>query len=159
MTAPASTRPQGRTWAITTTNGFTASGYLPAWAEEDPSKTGVAPQRLHIELSDVTHETSFGGQFIRICSDGENPGQDSPVLLAHMQCSPHADDDPEPRVPVVSIQILDDTWIMNLGESGVVEVAEKFHDFADLLINKVAPELAAARADWAEHHPEHHPQG
>jgi len=38
-------------------------------------------------------------------------------------------------------------------------VAQKFHDFADLLLNKVAPELAAARADWAEHHPEHHPQG
>ena len=41
----------------------------------------------------------------------------------------------------------------------LVEVAQKFHDFADLLLNKVAPELAAARADWAEQHPEHHPQG
>jgi hypothetical protein len=48
---------------------------------------------------------------------------------------------------------------MNLGESEVIEVAEKFHDFADLLINKVAPKLSAARADWAEHHPENHPQG
>lgn len=141
----------GRTWVITTTNGYTASGYLPAWAQEDPSKTGVAPEQLHIELSDVTHETSFGGQFMRVCSDGEDPGEDSPVLIAHMQCIPYADEDPQARIPVVSIQIFDDLWLMNLGDSGVTEVAEKFHDFADLLINKVGPELSVARADWAKH--------
>jgi hypothetical protein len=143
--------PSGRTWAITTVSGYTASGYLPDWAQEDPSKTGVAPDRLPIELSDMTHEASFGGQFVRVCPGAEDPGEDSVVLIALMQCSPFVEDDPGARVPLVNVQIFDDIWIMNLDPSGVAEVAEKFHSFAELLVNKVAPELSAARAEWAEH--------
>lgn len=41
--------PPGRTWTITTTAGDTVSGYLPGWAEQDPSRTGLRPERLDIE--------------------------------------------------------------------------------------------------------------
>ncbi|WP_405592652.1 DUF6907 domain-containing protein [Streptomyces sp. NBC_01190] len=143
--------PSGQTWAITTTDGHTVSGYLPDWAQEDPSKTGVAPDRLPIELSDMTHEASFGGQLIRVCPAAEDPGEDSAVFTALMQCSPFVEDNPEARVPLVNIRIFEDFWITNLDPSGVVEAAERFRDFADLLTNKVAPELSAARSAWAEH--------
>lgn len=37
---------RSRTWQVTTTNGHTTTGYLPAWADEDPSRTGVPVGRL-----------------------------------------------------------------------------------------------------------------
>lgn len=145
--------PSHRTWTITTTNGCTVSGYLPPWAEEDPSRTGVDPERLVIELDDLTHETTFGGQLMRLWPAAMDPGQDSVALAGSIRCSPRIGDDSEPHDPVVNIQMFDDLWLMNLDPPGVAEVAAKLHDFADLLLNKVAPELAAARADWAQHHP------
>lgn len=148
----------GRTWSISTTNGCTTLGYLPDWAQGDPSRKGVAPDRLAVELSDITHEASFGGQFMRVCSGAECPGEESAVLIAYMQCSPFAGDGSAASVPLVSVQILDDVWIANLDPSGVVEAAEKFRSFADLLVNTVAPALSAAQADWAARFSVRHPQ-
>lgn len=150
--------PAGRTWTIATTSGYTASGYLPAWAEEDPSRTGVRPERLDIELSGLTHEAAFGGQFMRVCPAAVDPGQDSVVFAGSIQCGPHVGDDLRPRDPVVNIQLVDDLWLIDLDPAGVAEVAAHFHDFAELLLTKVVPELSAARADWAPHHPVGHPQ-
>jgi len=140
--------PPGRTWDITTDSGFTATGYLPAWAETDPSKTGVPLDRLRAELSDLCHEAPFGGQFMRVSPAGVDPGTDAVVLGGSINCSPY-DQDPMSRVPVANIQVFDDLWIMNLDPPGVVAIAAQFQAFADLLIRKVAPDLAAARDDWA----------
>src|SRR5262245_12974047 len=69
--------PPARTWAITTTSGHTASGYLPAWAHEDPSTTGVPPGRLPAALADITHEAPFGGQLLHVNPAAAEPGQDA----------------------------------------------------------------------------------
>lgn len=140
-----------RTWIISTTNGETMSGYLPAWAEEDPSKSDVAPDQLAVELSDITHEAAFGGQFMRVCPGAQDPGVDTAMLIALMQCIPFVGDDTETRLPLVNVQVVDDLWITDLDPSGVLEVAEKFRSFADLLVDTVAPSLSAARAEWTEH--------
>ena len=140
-----------RAWAISTTNGETMTGYLPTWAQDDPSKSGVAPDQLAVELSGITHEATFGGQFMRVCPGAEDPGEDTAVLIALIQCAPFAGDGTEARPPLVNVQVLDDFWIMNLDPSGVLEVAATFRSFADLLVNTVAPSLSAAHAEWTEH--------
>jgi len=77
-----------------------------------------------------------------------------PMLIAHMQCAPYAcGDGPAASVPRVSVQLLDDLWVKGLDPAGVVETAEKFRRFADLLVTTVAPALFAARGDWAAHVP------
>jgi len=124
------------------------SGYLPGWAEDDPSSTGVPMGRLALELSDMTHEAFFGGQLMRVCPGGWDPGADTAVLGAVMQCRPF---DVVPAVPLVSVQLLDDFWVTDLDPTGVVDVAERFRSFADLLVHTVAPALTSARRDWAEH--------
>lgn len=143
--------PSGRTWSIVTTTGERVSGFLPAWAEDDPSRTGVDPGRLHIALSDVTHETFFGGQFVPVCQGAQEEGEDSAVLSAVMRCRPFATDDrTSVTAPLVSIQLVDDFWIRDLDPPGVIEAAGQFRGFADLLLTTVAPALTAARTDWTE---------
>jgi hypothetical protein len=44
-----------RTWTIATTNGPVVSGYLPDWAEDDPSESGVPVAGLSARLDDVWH--------------------------------------------------------------------------------------------------------
>lgn len=142
----------GREWSITTTDGRVTSGHLPPWAQDDPSKAGVEPDRLRIELADITHEKSFGGCFIPVCSGAEELGTLKAMLVAHMQCRPFTDGgDPDEVCPLVNIQLLDDLWIRRLGLDGVAKVAEKFRRFADLLVYTVTPALYAARGDWAAH--------
>ncbi len=151
--------PAGRTWSIVTTTGEAMTGFLPAWAEEDPSRAGVEPGRLSVELSDVTHEAWFGGRLMRVCPGGQDPGEDSAVLGAVLRCRPFAGgSDAAARTPLVGIQIVDDFWIEDLDPSGVVEVAGRFRAFAELLVTEVAPALTRARAEWAEHLTAREPQ-
>jgi hypothetical protein len=152
VTTAALSATSGRTWTIATTTGITFSGYLPSWADADPSRTDVPLEELHIELSDISHEASFDGQLMRVSPAGIDPGEDSVVLAPTIQCSPYVENS-QPHVPVVNIKIFDDLWITDLDPAGAAEVAEKFRNFADLLSNKVVPQLAAARADWAERRP------
>ncbi|WP_405585862.1 DUF6907 domain-containing protein [Streptomyces sp. NBC_01190] len=145
----------GRTWTITTTAGFTVEGYLPAWAEEDPSATGVPLDRLPVRLADVGHWTHFGGQSMRVRSpafEGEGGGEgEEQVFWGSIDCHPYADD-PEPRVPVVNLAIIEDFWINNLDPDGLARVAAQLRAQADRLDQEIRPRLIAARADWAEHH-------
>ena len=50
-----------RVWVVATTDGESVRGYLPAWAEDDPSATDVGPERLHLQLTDIQHQAHLGG--------------------------------------------------------------------------------------------------
>ena len=142
----------GRTWAISTTTGYTTRGHLPAWADDDPSATGVAPERLGTELTDVLHCTTFGGQLLRACPRALDPGEGSVALTPYLQCAPYAEE-PERRVPLLNLQLAGDLWLTNLDPQGALEVAEQFEDFVNVLREKAVPAVMAARTEWAAHQP------
>lgn len=142
----------GRTWTITTTEGYAATGYLPAWAEEDPSKTGVAPERLAMELADISHRAPVSGQMMSITCD-DTPGTDTVVFWGSIDCNPHSEDS-EVRIPVVHLQLVDDYWFDDLGPDQLAEIAAQLREQADRLDREVRPQLIAAREDWAAHHPD-----
>ncbi|WP_329131155.1 hypothetical protein OG552_09360 [Streptomyces sp. NBC_01476] len=126
----------GRTWTITTTAGFTVEGYLPAWAEEDPSATGVPLDRLPVRLADIGHWTHFGGQPMRVRSPAfESEGsseREEQVFWGSIDCHPFAED-PDPREPVVSLAVIGDFWINDLDPDGLAEVAAQLRAQADRL--------------------------
>lgn len=139
--------PASRRWEIVATDGRAVSGRLPSWAQEDPSRTDVNPERLQIAVADVVHEASFGGYWARVCPAGIDPGQDSVILAAHLQLCPHADD-AQAREPAVHVHLADDVWIKDLSPDAVANLAETLHDFAHLLTDRVAPGLTAAHTEW-----------
>jgi hypothetical protein len=47
------------TWTITATSGLAVTGYLPPWAQEDPSEAGVPVGRLGKVLADICHWAEF----------------------------------------------------------------------------------------------------
>jgi hypothetical protein len=139
------------TWSVTTTTGFTVSGHLPAWADEDPSESGVPLGRLSIVLEDVGHRSSFEGQLLPARSpacEGDAAGH---ILWGSIDCNPYVED-PAPRVPVANVALVADYWINDLDPAGVADLAAKLRAQADRLDDEVRPALVAARADWAAHH-------
>jgi hypothetical protein len=138
------------TWTIATTTGHTASGYLPPWAEEDPSQTAVPDDRLEKVLADTCHWADFSGRRIRVASDG-GPGRDTVVLGGSIDHHPYAED-PQTRIPVVNLQINDDHWINDVNPDELAVIAAKLRAQADHLDHEVRPALSAARTDWAANH-------
>jgi hypothetical protein len=139
-------------WTITTVNGVQTSGYLPAWAEDDPSEASVPLEMLSIRLADVSHRSFFEGQMMMVVApDANGVADEEAVFEGSIDCNPYAED-PEARVPVVNIQVYLEHWILGLDPSGVTEVAAKLRAQADRLDHEVRPALIAARADWAAHH-------
>lgn len=49
----------GRSWVIATSSGYAATGYLPGWAEGDPSESGVTLERVGVKLADMCHRAPF----------------------------------------------------------------------------------------------------
>jgi hypothetical protein len=100
---PASAAPAslGRTWSISTTGGFTLTGYLPPWADEDPSDTGVPLERLSVTLIDLAHRRPFAGQRMRVHhparagDDGQAGESEESLFDGHITCYPYSED---PRV-------------------------------------------------------------
>ena len=145
------------TWTITTVNGLEINGYLPEWAEDDPSETGVPQELLSARLAEVDHRNFFEGQMMPIVPDGADGAdgaarEEEAVFEGSIDCTPYAAD-PKSRVPVVNIQVYPGYWLYALDPTGVTEIAAKLRSQADLLDMKVRPALAAARADWTTHHP------
>jgi hypothetical protein len=139
-------------WTITTVNGLQTSGYLPAWAEDDPSEVGVPLEMLGVRLADVSHRGFFEGQIIDVVApDAHGKAEEEAVFEVSIDCTPYAED-PELRVPVANIQAYPERWILGLDPTGVAEVAAKLRAQADRLDHEVHPALIAARADWAAHH-------
>ncbi|MET9219050.1 DUF6907 domain-containing protein [Streptomyces sp. NPDC008079] len=140
----------GRTWRITTTCGCTASGYLPDWAEADPSETGVLLEELPTLLADMNHWARFLGQRLPVACDGEE-GQETEVFRTSIDCNPYVGG-PLPRMPVVNIKIVGNYWMHALSPPALAEVAAKLRAHAALLDDEVRPRLVAAREDWLARH-------
>ncbi|MBD0739426.1 DUF6907 domain-containing protein [Streptomyces sp. CBMA29] len=138
-------------WKIVTRAGFSVEGYLPAWAEDDPSQTDVPLELLSVRLADVTHWMEFEGQSARIRSalesDGERSGE-SQILWGVMECRLFAEE-PEASAPVVNLAIVEDFWIDGLDPAGLAQIAAKLRGQADRLDHEIRPRLVAARTDWA----------
>jgi hypothetical protein len=140
----------GRTWNITTTNGYTTTGHLPAWAEDDPSTTGIPPQHLGTELAGINHHQPFPGQSVTV-SVTDDPGIGAVILSGSIDCAPYSED-PASRQPVVNLQLIDDYWFLNLTPEQLTTLAAQLRAQADHLDHTVRPALTAAREDWTTHH-------
>jgi hypothetical protein len=140
-------------WTIATTAGHTATGYLPPWAAKNPSEKDVPIERLGAHLSDITHYTEFEGQTVLVHSSerkGEGPA-DEQILYGSIDCHPYAED-PDPRIPVVNINISNGCWTTDLDPAGLAAFIAAFRAQADRLDREVLPALIAAREDWDAHH-------
>ena len=142
----------GRTWTVTTDTGLIVSGYLPSWAREDPSQTGMSVERLWKVLADICHWAEFPGQSVRVACDG-GPGTDAVVLGGSIDHHPYAADvpitpTPAAVLPVVNLQIIGDYWVHDLGPGQLAVIIGKLRAQADFLDHELRPALIAARADW-----------
>ncbi|WP_328912729.1 MULTISPECIES: DUF6907 domain-containing protein [unclassified Streptomyces] len=149
-TAPPAPVPAARTWTLTTTGGHTLTGHLPAWADDDPSESGIPLELLGTRLADISHRTTFPGQTTHVVL-GSAPAQEAKILWATIDCHPYADD-PDPRTPVASIALVDDYWLTHLTPDDLTHIATQLRTQADRLDHDVKPRLIAAREDWAAHH-------
>jgi anti-sigma regulatory factor (Ser/Thr protein kinase) len=142
------------TWAITTTDGAVISGYLPAWAEDDPTEVGVPPEELPQRLAQVDHRAFFEGPMLPVTApDLWDGAEEDSVFEGSIDCNPH-DPDPRLRIPVANLQISVGRWILGLDPDDLADIAAKLRAHADLLDHKIRPALTAARNDWAVHHPQ-----
>lgn len=143
--------PTTNTWSITTTNGYTTAGYLPEWAENDPSTTGIPPHHLGTELAGINHHQPFPGQSVTISLTDDDPGIGAVILGGSIDCAPYSED-PASREPVVNLQLIDDYWFLNLDPKQLATLAAQFRAQADHLDHTVRPALTAAREDWTTRH-------
>ncbi|MFG1810820.1 ATP-binding protein [Streptomyces sp. NPDC049040] len=140
------------TWAITTTDGAITTGYLPAWAEDDPTEIGVLAGELTQRLAQVNHRNFFEGPMLPLTAPDLWDGvEEDSVFEGSIDCNPYAPD-PRLRVPVVNLQVSVGRWILGLDPDGLADIATKLRAHADLLDHKVGPALIAARDDWAARH-------
>lgn len=142
---------KARAYALTTTDGLTVRDHLPDWAETDPSSDEVGPGQLGAVLADVVLEADAGGLVLPVVH-GQDPAEQAAVLALTIMCKPFGQED-EPRIPVVDVQLVEDFWLKGLNPQGVRDFGQRLRALGDLLVDQVAPNLEAARADWSRHHP------
>jgi hypothetical protein len=141
-------------WTITTTSGFEASGYLPDWAEDDPSEAGMPLDLLAARLGGINHRSFFDGPMVPLTTTNSRDDAEEDVVFAgSIDCNPY-DTDRRLRVPVVNIQVGPSHWILGLDPQELADVASKLRAQADLLRDEVLPALIAAREDWSAHRQE-----
>lgn len=133
-------------WRIATTSGYAVSGYLPPWAEDDPSAEGVELERLGVHLADIAHRAVFPGRALPVTGT-DGPPEDTEVLAGVIDCHPYGED-PGPRMPVVHLHLVDDFWVLGLDPDALSHVAEQLHAQAAWLEAELRPRLIAARDDW-----------
>lgn len=143
--------PSGKTWAITTaTNGTAVSGYLPAWADEDPSCTDLPDKDLSRKLGDVAHCKSYPGQQVTLnvpdCEGGRQVIEEE-VFRLEMWCRPYSTR-PGHRMPFGVVTVTDDQMIDDVDPDGFRDLAAKLRAQAAIL-DQAAADLTAAREDWA----------
>ncbi|BBA99487.1 hypothetical protein RVR_6129 [Actinacidiphila reveromycinica] len=147
---------RARAWKITTTNGISTSGYLPDWAEEDPSATGLDPRELHVTLADIGHRSPFHGVALNAFTrdGGTEQAHEIDAFQGEIVCHPFPDADvPDGALlPTVNVQLTPDCWLIGLGPQQLGALAAKLRAHADLLDGDVRPRLVAAREDWSVHH-------
>jgi hypothetical protein len=152
-------RTEARWWTITANDGSVVTGYLPEWAQDDPSAKGVRADELPAVLVGVTHWAGFEGAALPAFS-AETGGADGPaaevqVFGSSIVCHPYPDPHQpgELRIPFAEVQITPDHWMTELDPDALTAVAATLRTLADRFENVLGPQLVAARAEWAEHHP------
>ncbi|MYS22235.1 hypothetical protein GA0115240_139217 [Streptomyces sp. DvalAA-14] len=151
------TTPDNRTWSITTTGGLTLTGYLPPWADEDPSDTNVPLEKLSTTLIDLTHWQPFDGQTMHVHppahADGNSKAGEGVDTLfnGNITCYSYSEDLRE-RTPYVNVHVVDDFWMNKLTPDDLTHLATQLRAQADRLDNEIRPALIAARTDWETHH-------
>jgi hypothetical protein len=154
-TAEEATSPS-RTWSISTTGGFTITGYLPSWADEDPSNTDVPLEKLSIELIDLAHWKPFDGQTMRVHhpahadGDGKAGEGEEDVFDGTINCYPYSED-PRERTPFANVRLVDDFWMNNLTPENLTKLAAQLRAQADYFERDIVPALEGARSDWDAH--------
>ncbi|MBM9508054.1 DUF6907 domain-containing protein [Actinacidiphila acididurans] len=147
---------RARAWVVATDTGEAVRGYLPAWASQDPSLAGVPIGELHLVLADLVLESDATGLVLPVVQ-GQEPALYRPVFAVTIACKPFGEDD-EPCIPTAAVQIVDDFWLTGLDPGAIEALGHQLRGLADKLITHTAPMLAAARTDWAKHHPVPAPQ-
>ncbi|WP_329174384.1 DUF6907 domain-containing protein [Streptomyces sp. NBC_01477] len=141
-------------WTITTTAGFATSGYLPEWAEDDPTEVGVPLDLLAARLVGINHRNYFEGAMMPLTTtDSRDEAEEDAVFEGSIDCNPY-DVDPRLRVPVVNIQVGLECRILGLDPQELAQIALKLRAQADRLHDEVLPALIAARRDWATRQPD-----
>jgi hypothetical protein len=141
-------------WTITTADGREVSGYLPDWAEDDPSETAVPPELLPQRLATVGHRSFFEGITVNLVIErawGKPVEEEEAIIEGSIDCAPFSAD-PAHHLPVVTLQICPGYTINALDPDGLAAIAAKLRAQADLLANEVHAALISARTDWAAHH-------
>ena len=141
---------RSRTWQVSTASGLALTGYLPPWADENPSLSGVALEHLGVCLANIVHSTEFSGQLGYVSNHG-GPVEETVIFSGFIDCHPHAED-PALRVPFAHLHLVGDHRIINLDPNGVADLAALFHAQGTYLENEVLSALTAARSEWAENH-------
>ena len=141
-------------WTITTGGGSATNGYLPDWAEDDPTETAVPLDLLSARLAGINHRNFFEGTMMPLTTTDtrDDDAEEDAVFEGSIDCNPY-DEDPRLRVPVVNIQVCLGRWILGLGPQELADIAVKLRAQADRLHDEVLPALITARDDWATHHP------
>lgn len=133
------------------------SGYLPDWAEDDPSEAGVPLDQLSLRLGGINHRNFFEGPMVPLTTtNSRDDAEEDAVFAGSIDCNPY-DTEIRLRVPVVNIQVSSGHWILGLNPQELADIASKLRAQADVLHDEVLPALIAAREDWSAHHPEHPP--
>ncbi|BBB01766.1 hypothetical protein RVR_9325 [Actinacidiphila reveromycinica] len=146
-----------RTWRISTSNGITAYGYLPAWAHEDPSTSDVDPGLLNVTLADVLHYFHFvdvTGPLAGPEYDADDPGY--VPFFCSVECRPHAetaqDRDDGPLFPVLNVQITRDDTVTCQDPAELAALVARLRACTDYLDHHVRPAFTAIREDWDTRH-------
>jgi len=141
-------------WTITTECGSVMSGYLPEWAEDDPTEIDVPLDLLPARLTGINHRNFFEGAMMPLtATESRDDAEEDAVFEGSIDCNPY-DEDPQLRVPVVNIQVCLGRWILGLDPQELADIAVKLRAQADRLHDDVLPALIAAREDWATRHPD-----
>ncbi|WP_335979911.1 DUF6907 domain-containing protein [Streptomyces sp. CA2R106] len=143
------------TWRLTATNGVTVSGYLPPWAYEDPSASGIDPDRLPVAACDVELFRYFDDLAGSLVGPGDGAEEDDYVTpFAAITCHPCAEREAPDRPvdPVLTVQVSDteETVCADPGELAALIARLKAH--TDYLDQHVRPTFTAIYQDWQTHH-------
>ncbi|SFF54193.1 hypothetical protein SAMN05216251_11840 [Actinacidiphila alni] len=98
----------------------------------------------------MCHQAHFSGKMTCV-THGRNPVEESAVFSGSIDWTPYAEN-PDERIPVANVWIIDDYWIRGLSPTGLAEFAAQLRSQADYFDQEVRPRLVEARAEWGAWH-------
>jgi hypothetical protein len=147
-----------RRWRIATTNGITASGYLPAWAYEDPSASDIDPRRLDVTLANVVHFYQFEDVIEPLVGPDDGLDGEGNVMTYFCEVAWHpfadASAPDDPLHPVLNIQVSGGETTRCADPVELVAFIARLRAHIEYLDLHVLPVFTAIREDWKVHHRE-----